>query len=266
VNEFVVPPKVFGCTCFVRDHRPSVGKFDPQAVKCIFVGYFSSQKGYKCWCPTERHLFVSMDVTFRESEPFYGEKTYLTSLFPDLDSPTMDDVSREGENSDLHNGSHEQQRSNMKAVIGGWVPQAKEKEVTTESIPSQVDGSTCERWQHESIPSQIDGSTCERWQHQNITQVYTRKKFRPQTTKNVHPTTEQCSSQVSNNDQQIVEVSSASEAAIEASSSADLPIALRKDARVKAGVPPPRYGFEHDMGNYVSMHCYLPHIEHLLHH
>jgi hypothetical protein len=57
---------------------------------------------------------------------------------------------------------------------------------------------------------------------------------------------------VPNNDQQIVEVLSASEATIEASSSADLPIALRKDARVKAGIPSPRYGFEHDMSNYVS--------------
>jgi len=43
-NEFIVPPKVFGCTCFVRDHRPSVGKLDPRAVKCIFVGYSQSQK------------------------------------------------------------------------------------------------------------------------------------------------------------------------------------------------------------------------------
>jgi hypothetical protein len=37
-NEFIVPPKVFGCTCFVRDHRPSVGKLDPHAMKCIFIG------------------------------------------------------------------------------------------------------------------------------------------------------------------------------------------------------------------------------------
>jgi hypothetical protein len=27
-NIFVVPPKIFGCTCFVRDHRPTVGKLD----------------------------------------------------------------------------------------------------------------------------------------------------------------------------------------------------------------------------------------------
>jgi hypothetical protein len=52
-NKFVVPPKVFGCTYFVRDPRPSVTKLDPRAVKCIFVGYSSGQKGYKCWSPNE---------------------------------------------------------------------------------------------------------------------------------------------------------------------------------------------------------------------
>ena len=44
-NDFVVPPKLFGCVCFVRDHRPSVGKLDPLAVKCIFTGYSSGQRG-----------------------------------------------------------------------------------------------------------------------------------------------------------------------------------------------------------------------------
>lgn len=34
-NKFEVPSKVFGCTCFVRDHRPSVTKLDPKAIKCI---------------------------------------------------------------------------------------------------------------------------------------------------------------------------------------------------------------------------------------
>jgi transposase InsO family protein len=38
-REFKLPPRVFGCVYFVKDHRPSVGKLDPQAVKCIFVGY-----------------------------------------------------------------------------------------------------------------------------------------------------------------------------------------------------------------------------------
>ena len=95
-NKFPIPPKLFGCYVFVRDHRPSVSKLDPCAVKCIFIGYSSSQKGYKCWNPVERRTFVSMDVTFRESEPFYGEKTDLSALFQDLDYTT---VCPEGESS-----------------------------------------------------------------------------------------------------------------------------------------------------------------------
>lgn len=35
-------------------------------------------------------------MTFRELEPFYGERTDLSSLF-DLNSPSMGDASREGE-------------------------------------------------------------------------------------------------------------------------------------------------------------------------
>jgi hypothetical protein len=38
-NKFVVPPKLFGSICFVWDHRPSIGKLDPRALKCVFVGY-----------------------------------------------------------------------------------------------------------------------------------------------------------------------------------------------------------------------------------
>ena len=57
--------------CFVRDHRPSVGKLDPRAVRCIFIDYASSQKGYQCWDLIGRKLDASMYVTFREHEPYY---------------------------------------------------------------------------------------------------------------------------------------------------------------------------------------------------
>ena len=78
-NKFIVPPKVFGCTCFVRDHKPSVGKLDPRAIKCIFVGYSCGQKGYKCWSPFEHRVFVSMDVSFRN--PFHSmEKKQICLL------------------------------------------------------------------------------------------------------------------------------------------------------------------------------------------
>jgi len=70
-NEFVVSPKVFGCVCFVHDYRNDIRKLDPRAVKCVFVDYSSTKKGYCCWCPPEHCFFISMDVTFREYEPYY---------------------------------------------------------------------------------------------------------------------------------------------------------------------------------------------------
>jgi hypothetical protein len=50
-----------------------------------------------------------MDMTFRESEPFYGEKTDLSSLF-DFDSPSKSDASREGEREPLRTKEDEPSR------------------------------------------------------------------------------------------------------------------------------------------------------------
>jgi hypothetical protein len=80
-NQDVIPLKTFGCVCFVQDNRPNVGKLDPKVVKCVFVGYSATQKGYVCWSPIEKRLFVSMDVTFRELEPYYS--TQVASSFGD---------------------------------------------------------------------------------------------------------------------------------------------------------------------------------------
>ena len=101
-REFKLPLRMFGCVCFVKDHRPSMGKLDPQAVKCIFVGYSSTQKGYKCWDPVGRKLFVSMDVTFREFEPCYTKKGDLEYFLEEFSSVNASD-SREGENNCEHN-------------------------------------------------------------------------------------------------------------------------------------------------------------------
>ena len=39
-------------------------------LKRIFVRYSRVQKGYRCYYPTLRHHFVSIDVTFFETTPF----------------------------------------------------------------------------------------------------------------------------------------------------------------------------------------------------
>lgn len=60
-------PKVFGCSVYVHDQSPTRGKLDPRAIKCVFLGYSSTKKGYKCYHPSTKKIYVSMDVTFVES-------------------------------------------------------------------------------------------------------------------------------------------------------------------------------------------------------
>lgn len=66
-----IDPKVFGCTAFVHLHSQHLSKLDPKSVKCIFIGYSSHQKGYKCYSPATRKIYNSMDVTFFENYAFY---------------------------------------------------------------------------------------------------------------------------------------------------------------------------------------------------
>ena len=68
-TTYTVPPKVFGCVCFVHDRTAK--KLDHRALKCVSIGYSPTQKGYRCYHPPTRRYFVSMDVTFREDEPYY---------------------------------------------------------------------------------------------------------------------------------------------------------------------------------------------------
>ena len=42
-------------------------------MKCIFLGYSSNQKGYKCYSPITKRFYNSMDVTFFEQQPYYSK-------------------------------------------------------------------------------------------------------------------------------------------------------------------------------------------------
>ena len=65
-------PKVSGCVAFVHIHGPHRSKLDPRALKCIFVGYSSTQKGYRCYHPPTKRFFISADVTFAENLSYFS--------------------------------------------------------------------------------------------------------------------------------------------------------------------------------------------------
>ena len=69
-------PRIFGCVSFIHNHSHHKGKFDSRALKCIFVGYSSTQKGYKSYHPPTKKFHVFVDVTFVEHQSHFA-KPYL---------------------------------------------------------------------------------------------------------------------------------------------------------------------------------------------
>ena len=78
-HSFPIEPRVFGCTCFIRDVHPHVSKLDPKSLKCIFLGYSRVQKGYRCYCPSLPKYLVSVDVTFLENNTHFSQDPIHTT-------------------------------------------------------------------------------------------------------------------------------------------------------------------------------------------
>ncbi|KAG8474438.1 hypothetical protein CXB51_034087 [Gossypium anomalum] len=56
--------KIFRCPAYPHvDNR----KLEPISIKCVFLGYNASVKGYKLWCPENRKVVISRDVIFYET-------------------------------------------------------------------------------------------------------------------------------------------------------------------------------------------------------
>ena len=88
--------RVFGCTTFMHIKRND--KLDFVSQKTIFLGYSSYKKGYKCYDPINKKLYLSRNVTFFENEPYFKEKevfhqTYLNNQNDNIVFPYLDDLS-----------------------------------------------------------------------------------------------------------------------------------------------------------------------------
>lgn len=69
-----LPLKTFGCVAYVLIPSHQRGKLDRRSHRCIFLGYSGTQKGYKCYCPITRKVFVALDIHFDEQHSYYLPK------------------------------------------------------------------------------------------------------------------------------------------------------------------------------------------------
>ena len=83
LHLFCLPPRVFGCVCFVHILTPRQDKLSTKAAKCVFLSYSQLQQGYHCYSPNTHRHFVSANITFFEN----------SSMFPITHSPSSDVIS-----------------------------------------------------------------------------------------------------------------------------------------------------------------------------
>jgi hypothetical protein len=263
-QEFKVPPRVFGCVCFVHDHRPSVGKLDPQVVKCVFVGYASTQKGYKCWDPIRRRLFVSIDVTFREFEPYYSNKCDLDHFLDEFSSVNESDCREGGSDSKGENSTQE------KTVVGRipttLVPLVDETISKTNGFEERNDvhddnevvvvGTIpCPRdyiGGNQDKEVRIDDMKT----NEKQVIVYQRRRYKNQGEQFMQPEPQSPASPVLDLSSGLSPPSSSPLPKMGNTAPSlervDLPLAQHRDHRINAGKPPSHFGFEYDIANYMS--------------
>ena len=72
--------KVFCCVCYAHVHSHQRNKLDPRALNCIFLRYFNSQKGYKCFHSPVDKYYVSMDIQFCKGKSYSSGNVSLVPL------------------------------------------------------------------------------------------------------------------------------------------------------------------------------------------
>ncbi|WKA11750.1 hypothetical protein VitviT2T_029220 [Vitis vinifera] len=72
-----LPPRVFGCVAFVHLHKHQRTKLTSHALQCVFVGYALHKKGYRCYHPPTRQMYITMDVVFHEDSMYFSFESEL---------------------------------------------------------------------------------------------------------------------------------------------------------------------------------------------
>jgi hypothetical protein len=59
--------QVFGCLCYPLFPSTSIHKLQPRSTSCVFLGYPSNYRGYKCYDLSNRKIIISRHVIFDET-------------------------------------------------------------------------------------------------------------------------------------------------------------------------------------------------------
>jgi Integrase core domain len=106
--------RIFGCTCFVYNQDIHRDKLDSRAIKCVFIGYSTKKKGYKCLDPNSNKIYISRNIKFIETQYFFENFV-------------------QGE----QGTSHRSQRLNVEDIIGEFSISQSQKPPLTSTMPSE---------------------------------------------------------------------------------------------------------------------------------
>ena len=65
--------RVFGCKCFPHLKPYAANKLDPRSLPCVFLGYNDKYKGYRCYHPPTKRVYISRHVLFAEQAFPYAD-------------------------------------------------------------------------------------------------------------------------------------------------------------------------------------------------
>lgn len=92
---------IFSCRCF--SYLNGKNKFSPKTYPCVFIGYSSLHKGYRCYHPASRKNYVSRHVVFNEKTLPYAhmdkqggnivDSSHMETYFEFLSKASNSDVS-----------------------------------------------------------------------------------------------------------------------------------------------------------------------------